>query len=711
MRALVLASLLTSLSAFAASDLQFVAASSTSVQGPHGAAAADFNRDGILDLAVKTVGSKRYVSIFLGNGDGTFRRFFDVLEKSDMTGLLAAADMNNDGIMDVVVGRSSAIDVILGKGDGTMKDPISTPLASWLFTLSDLDADGKLDVIYSRLFDGGMGAMLGKGDGTFGAPVKIDAGTYTTNAIAGDWDGDGKSELAAADENARKIIFARPDGTTIRTIDVGSPIVQIAGADLNGDGFLDMVVAGDSIFAYLNDGKGTFTRRDIAPVKNAQLVTVDVDGDGDVDLVESGQEKDTIWTSTWLNDGKANFHRMGRAFTRFSIACAFGDFDGDGHLDFVGTDFDGQQLVFHRGRGDGWFDVAQFFGVDSAPIAGSGSDFDSHFPYAIDLDDDGKLDLAVVNVTSKNITLYRGNGDGSFASPMTISTGGRLPVLTDVDGDGLRDLVTYDGATVHISLNRGALTFADPVDVTAPNAFWYFRDVTGDGVPELLTVSGGNFTLQRGLGGLRFGEVSSFPTGLGDTNLLNFVARDFDNDGKLDLLAGGSTPDFHNLSFLKGHGDGTFDAPRVVVTKNAIKSLVPLDVNGDGKLDLVTVGFNTQPWSIQLGNGDGTFVEREMPGATMYQFIAGDWNNDGLDDLAGVPNSGYQILFYLGRRDGTFSAPVAYDAGEVPYSITRGDFNGDGRMDVVVANNLPGYDAVALLLNATRPPRSRPTRH
>lgn len=710
MRALVLASLLASFSAFATNDLQFIAAPSTSVPGPHGAAAADFNRDGILDLAVKSVGSKRNVSIFLGNGDGTFRRFFDVLEKGDMTGLLAAADMNNDGIMDVVVGRSSAIDVILGKGDGTMKDPVSTPLASWLFTLSDLDADGKLDVVYSRSFDGGMGAMLGKGDGTFGTPVKIDAGTYTTNAIAGDWDGDGKPELAAADENAKKIIFARPDGTTIRTIDVGSPVKQLAGADLNGDGFLDLVVAGDSIFVYLNDGKGTFTRREVAAVKNAQLVTVDVDGDGDVDLVESAAEKDTIWTSTWLNDGKANFHRIGRAFTRFSIAAAFGDFDGDGRLDFVGTDFEGQQLAFHRGRGDGWFDVAQFFGVN----AGSGPGYDEHFPIALDFDADGKLDLLVVNETSADMTFYRGNGDGTFAAPMTITTADHhFPMLIDVDGDGLCDMTTGDGLTLHVSLNRGALKFADPVDVTvSASVFWLGRDFTGDGVPDLLTQNGTMFTFRRGLGNLKFGEPSSFPTGLGATNLLTVVFRDFDGDGKLDLLAGGSQDNLRNLSFIRNRGDGTFDAPRVSVTKNPVESIVPLDINGDGKLDLVTISFNTRPWSIHLGNGDGTFVETEQTAAaSIYQFIAGDWNNDGLDDLAGVPNSGYQILFYLGRRDGTFSAPVVYDAGENPYNLTRGDFNGDGRLDVVVGNNLAGYDAVALLLNATRPPRARPARH
>jgi len=428
-----------------------------------------------------------------------------------------------------------------------------------------------------------------------------------------------------------------------------------------------------------------------------------------VDLVVSGQETDTRWTSTWLNDGKGNVHRFGKGFTRFSSVSAFGDFDGDGHLDFAGGSYSGKELAFYRGRGDGSFVAAQFFGVDT----GSGTGYDTHYPAAMDFDADGKLDLVVVNVTSRNITFYRGNGDGTFAAPMTITTAdGRMPILIDVDGDGLCDISTVEGSTLHVSLNRGALQFADPVDVTCPNVFWVGRDFTGDGVPDLLTLSGATFTWRRGLGNLQFGEPSSFPTGIGATNLLTVVFRDFDGDGKLDLLVGGSQDNFRNLSFIRGHGDGTFDAPRVSVTKNAVESIVPLDINGDGKLDLVTISFNTRPWSIHLGNGDGTFVETEQTSAaSIYQFISGDWNNDGLDDLAGVLNDGYQILFYLGRRDGTFSAPVAYDAGENPYNLTRGDFNGDGRLDVVVGNNLPGYDAVALLLNATRPPRSRPARH
>ncbi len=171
---------------------------------PTQAAAGDFNRDGKLDLAVSNYGSNT-VSILLGNGDGTFQHHVDYATGNNPTGV-SIADFNEDGVLDLAVAIPApgdqgpgAVSVLLGRGDGTFTARVDYPTAAGVARseLGDFNGDGRLDLAVSTVMPG-VDILLGNGDGTFQAPLSFAVGTRWVpwNPIAGDFNGDGRLDLA-----------------------------------------------------------------------------------------------------------------------------------------------------------------------------------------------------------------------------------------------------------------------------------------------------------------------------------------------------------------------------------------------------------------------------------------------------------------------------------------------------------------------------------
>jgi hypothetical protein len=195
------------------------------------------------------------------------------------------------------------------------------------------------------------------------------------------------------------------------------------------------------------------------------------------------------------------------------------------------------------------------------------------------------------------------------------------------------------------------------------------------------------------VGGGGFSSGQSFPAG---TNPSWIVTADFNGDGKLDtaLVAGPSQA----VLILLGNGDGTFQAARSYPAGASPSSVAVGDFNGDGKLDLVVVNVfqgNPPPGiaatiDVLLGNGDGSFqapisyTSLEEP----YAVAVGDFNNDGLPDVAVANESYSDISIYLGNGDGTLKTPTLYTTNSNIYGavgLALGDFNGDGFVDIAVA--------------------------
>ena len=272
-------------------------------QAPLGIAAADFNGDGFQDIATANAASAT-VSIYLGSGSGTFSQAATVtLPVGCSAAYMASGKFTGAAQPDLlVVCAMGQVLVLPNAGRGTFGTPISTtlPLGAWIGNLmigqvhpaiGDFNGDGKLDLVIPGLGQSAYGAaqvawyvLLGKGDGTFRNPSTIPfTGIMPLSVVAGDFNGDGKADLAAAAYDSTgapwlEVALGNGDGTfktpVLSQLPATSGTVLLA-ADVNGDGNLDVVVAGSCLYlnltgtgasldnagvtVLLGDGKGNFT--------------------------------------------------------------------------------------------------------------------------------------------------------------------------------------------------------------------------------------------------------------------------------------------------------------------------------------------------------------------------------------------------------------------------------------------------------------------
>jgi FG-GAP-like repeat/FG-GAP repeat len=194
-------------------------------------------------------------------------------------------------------------------------------------------------------------------------------------------------------------------------------------------------------------------------------------------------------------------------------------------------------------------------------------------------------------------------------------------------------------------------------------------------------------------------SVSLARTDFGPTGVWNIylVTGDFNGDGKLDL----AVTEFisSQVQILLGNGDGTFQLSQTYPACSA-HGLASGDFNGDGILDLAVADAGCGQVSILLGNGDGTFTEGGSfstgAGATFapYSVAVGDFNSDGKLDLVTANELVNKASVLLGNGDGTFQSHVDYDTGVDSRQVATGDFNGDGRLDLAVSSS----EGVSILL-------------
>ncbi|MBI3238285.1 MAG: VCBS repeat-containing protein, partial [Flavobacteriia bacterium] len=163
---------------------------------------------------------------------------------------------------------------------------------------------------------------------------------------------------------------------------------------------------------------------------------------------------------------------------------------------------------------------------------------------------------------------------------------------------------------------------------------------------------------------------------------------DFDNDGKLDVVITNFTVGTNKLNFIKGNGNGTFQAPSVFNAGTRPISLKAADFNGDGNLDLAIVNFNPANLSIVMGNGNGTFqtAVNYTPSAGPNDVEIGDFNEDSFLDLVVTASSGFNLFLGSSVTPGTFGAPTFFTMSTGSKSLVAGDFNNDNHLDVATAN-------------------------
>src|SRR5215469_9392963 len=325
---------------------------------PASVAVGDFNGDGKLDLAVGGSTAISVVSIYLGNGDGTFQPAVSYGSGSGF-GSVAIGDFNGDGKWDLAVTDSgnNNVSIFLGNGNGTFRTAVKHTVGSGpsSVAVADFNGDGKLDLAVANNGSGNVSILLGNGDGTFRTAVDYGAGTGPSSVAIGDLNGDGKLDLAVTNSRSNNvsILLGNGDGSFRRAVDyrVGASPNSVAVADFNVDGKLDLAVVNygsGNVSILLGNGDGTFrTAVDytVGSIPNS-VVVADFNGDGKLDLaVASGNCCGSPpltgpgIVSFLLGNGNGTFQpAVSFQSAQSALAATLGDFNRDGRLDLAVTD-------------------------------------------------------------------------------------------------------------------------------------------------------------------------------------------------------------------------------------------------------------------------------------------------------------------------------------------------------------------------------------
>jgi Bacterial Ig-like domain (group 3)/FG-GAP-like repeat len=345
---------------------------------PTAGASADFNGDGIPDLAVMN-SVENAIAVFLGKGDGTFtpgNKIFQVgntpcvnpNEPSNCA--LTVGDFNHDGNADLVAtsGFNNIVIVLLGHGDGTFSPANGSPITVGSFPqavkIGDFNGDGLQDLAVANAKDNTISILLGNGDGTFtaasGSPIPV--GSFPFFVAIADFDGNGTADIAASNENDNTVSILLGNGDGTFTQASGSPIPNfkynpgpIVTADFNGDGKVDLAVSNftpadqsqklTSVNVLLGNGDGTFTNAPGSPITVGvdawALAAADFNQDGKTDLaVDNYGQIDFFTTQTLsilLGNGNGTFTALGTPIQlgQSPNDLVTADFNGDGTTDLA----------------------------------------------------------------------------------------------------------------------------------------------------------------------------------------------------------------------------------------------------------------------------------------------------------------------------------------------------------------------------------------
>jgi hypothetical protein len=755
---------------------------------------ADFNGDGIPDLAVPLYGSND-IAILLGKGDGTFAApIFAPLPGSlvDVSQILAA-DFNGDGIPDLAVitnAQIPTVDILLGNGDGTFTAESTNPPIPAMplnFAAGDFNGDGKTDLAVTQT-NGTIAILLGNGDGTFAASESVNSAnsSFLAPIAVADFNGDGKLDIAvptgAYVSHSVSVITGNGDGTfnsPFSSPGSGSTSVTwIQVADFNLDGAPD-VVLGDSngnVTVFLNNGVGSLSES--FPVVSGLSVPYylevgvgDLNGDGYPDIVAGGYYNNALGlyltepTETASASASVQVSGVGQHLAQASFA-AEGSYESSlsssiplwGLLPGTSTTLNvtaGGSAVTSVTPGTAVLLTAQV-SVGANPVTAGQVNFcNASAPHCTDINILGSSALS-----SSGIATYRfvpgpgahnyqaqfvedGFGLASASSIATLNVGpAPLPTYSDtaaitVGNGGPGDysltatVIGYGGPAsptgtvsfVDTSFGNNVLATASLgtgipgigfLESSSPSfgsnpATEVTGDFNGDGIPDLAILSsdnqiGGPFSVTilfgKGDGTFTAGPTVQ-PTGV--QGYATMIGGDFNGDGKEDLAIlsyNGITTSY--ITVLPGKGDGTFATPLTSTVYNQpvtggdviLGTLAAADFNGDGKLDVAVVGdyVSSGGVTILLGNGDGTFTAAGPnldPSADFALIATGDFNGDGIPDFV-TPNYfefGGSPTIFLGKGDGTFTfSQVTFTLDYFPTSVVVGDFNGDGVLDLAFSD-------------------------
>lgn len=618
---------------------------------PYMLVAGDFDADVDIDLAVANAQSDN-VALLFNEGDGSFAAA-NMLATGAQPSSMAIADVNGDQDLDLVVGTSGDAELLVYINDGSgafTSTSITLDAAAHDIELADMNGDGVNDIVIARSpgtgFQGFVDVRLNQGNGTFGAATSQALGSDGYALAIADFDHDGSQDVVVASRSAHSTrVFLNSGSGTLQTgmsygLFGAFRVDDIEAADLDGDGFADLVASGSNnsgpgaAMVLRNLGDGTFGR-DIAysfGFSPQDVAVGDLNADGALDVVSAGYLADEV--RVLLNAGNGGLVASVGLSSAYQMEVA--EVDGDGELDLVIVD-SGNDVTVRRGRGDGSFEPTLRYNLVPRARELAVADFNG----------DGRVDLAVAytDVPSLGVLYNQGN---TFAAAIEHPCGSAPTALTagDFDHDGHADLVVADQRAGQ----------------------------------RLVTVL-------RNRGNGTFGNAGSYDAGI----VVSMVAADLNDDDWPDLVTVGET---FSIRVMLNHGNGMFAAPVSYPLTNLAESVVVIDLNGDDAPDIAVTDRLGDRVHVLRNRGNGTFDPRasyavaDAPSA----ITAADLDGDTHVDLIVTLLDSDSIAVLRNNGPATFRPAQTYTSAHNPDDIVTADFNGDGRPDLVVSGRGGAFD-------------------
>lgn len=646
-----------------------------SIDIPESIVLSDLDGDGDLDIVSASSGDNTIAWYENTDGLGTFGEMTKISTNSSSAEFAIVSDVDNDGDMDVLSASSGNDKVVWYQntdGLGQFADEIIiTQNAKGVQSIfsADINNDGHSDLLVASTLSGKASWFENiNGTGVFGIEHTISTDQIGLQSItAADYDNDGDIDVAISvyeEFQLEKIVwFENMDALgdfseEIMIKDYYDGALDLLSADLNGDGFIDLISSSTDHYAYWleNNGDGTFSTNVMGNIRNYSVAVGDLNGDEITDLIVGFKEGINL---KWFeNQGdNVNFHEKILAETPESVrGITVGDYNNDGIMDFATSSGSWENyMIWHEG-GDSEITASHVIG-DAGPFA---PELDDNLT-SIDFDSDGDLDIFFGG--EEGLGWFENlDGAGLFTNEKILPTTNDYSIVglhVDIDNDGDLDIVTRTGSSGNVG---------------------WLENLNGFGE------YGAFISIEEGV----YGQLNCIRSG------------DFNGDGFNDIIVGSHTGE---MIWYKNQGGSGFELGEVFLTGvKFYRDFELVDLDGDNDLDIAAFD-NDNPSSVVIKwyenlDGQGNCSEGdilvEMGGAGRH-VLASDIDLDGDNDLIAVTGGHIYFIENLNEQ-GLFADPhlISLNYSNIK-DVVLEDIDNDGDDDIIVTSS--GDDKVTFHRN------------
>lgn len=436
--------------------------------------AGNFRGNGKLGLAA-AITADNHIAVLLGDGNGNFQAQ-QSYPSGASPGAIAVGDFNNDGFQDQLIANrgDNTITELLSRGNGTFRHfLITTGTNPQGIAVGDFNHDGNLDFAVTNANDNSVGVYLGDGKGNFAAPVPYAVGTDPRSIAVEDFNQDGKLDLVTVNKlsNTTSVLLGNGDGTFQSAITFSvnpGPIVNSPSSAITLSSTKNLSSRASAsvsereprdnafAFAFRHEQMSKSANEQIAAASSSlssprEITVADLNDDGFPDLVVVNEGSNSV--SVLLNDGSGHFPTATTYGVGSSpLSVAVGDLNSDGVPDLITANSGSNNMSVLLGKGDGTFTVGKVFS------AGAGTT--PAWVTLLSARNNGKLDAVVANSATNALSIFYGNGDGTFQQPPVSYTVGTQPQYShtgNFSGGGTFDLASSNNLsnTINVLLNGG----------------------------------------------------------------------------------------------------------------------------------------------------------------------------------------------------------------------------------------------------------------